>query len=168
MRPSFHVRVTVYRVEGGDVCLGRHTCMHFARFTVLGVMQGPHASPVIMVCAPEVFLSFKRLHKSIVLLAVILLGGLFFHAHLSCDFFFVVSFVFFCSFVFLATGFFSFVAVLLDLLAIPLHSFFNELISAVMATIFSCSSVGLPQVFSSSRSQASYLFSARTMRSSAV
>ena len=96
------------------------------------------------------------------------LGGLFFHAHLSCDFFFVVSFVFFCSFVFLATGFFSFVAVLLDLLAIPLHSFFNELISAVMATIVSCSSVGLPQVFSSSRSQASYLFSARTMRSSAV
>ena len=96
------------------------------------------------------------------------LGGLFFHAHLSCDFFLVVAFVFFCSFIFLAAGFLSFVAVLLDLSAVPFHSFFNELISAVMATIFSCSSVGLPQVFSSSRSRASYLFSAQTMRSSAV
>ena len=57
---------------------------------------------------------------------------------------------------------------LVFLTAVPRHSFFNELIAAVMATIFYCSSVGLPQVFSSSRSRASYLFSGRAMRSSAM
>ena len=96
------------------------------------------------------------------------LGGLFFHAHLSVVFFFEDSFIFFRSFVFLAAGFLSFVAVLLALSAIPWRSIFNELISAIMATIFSCSSVGFARVFSSSKSLASYLFSAQTMRSSAV
>ena len=45
--------------------------------------------------------------------------------------------------------------------------FLSELISAVIATIFYWSAVGLPHVFSSSRSRALYLFLARTIRSSA-
>ena len=68
----------VYRVEGGYVGFGSRTRRRFARFAVLGVMQGPHASPVVVVCAPEVFLPFKRLHERIVLLAVALLGGFVF------------------------------------------------------------------------------------------
>ena len=125
-------------------------------------------APLLWFEHQKYFLPSKVFTKALSSLLPFSLGGLFFHAHLSCDFFFAVSFVFFCSFVFLAVGFLSFVAVLLALSATPLHSFFNELISAVMATIFSCSSVGLTHVFSSSRSRASHLFSARTMRSSAV
>ena len=148
--------------------LGRRTCCRLARFTVLWVVQSPHACPVVVIGAPKVFLTFKGLHERIVLLVVVFFRALFFHAHLSDDFFFWVSFAFFCSLVFLAAGFFSFVAVLFALSATPFLSFFNELISAVMAMIFSCSSVSLPHVFSSSRSRASYLFSARTMRSSTI
>ena len=96
------------------------------------------------------------------------LGGLFFHPHLSGVFFFGVSFVFYCSFVFLAAGFFSFIVDLLVLSTTPQQSLFHELITAAMATIFSCSLVGLPHVFSSSRSRASYLFSVQSMRSSAM
>ena len=77
-RPSFHLRVAVYGVEGGDVCFGRRTYRRFVRFTVLWVMQGPHSSPVVVVCAPEVFLTFKRLHESFDFLAVVLLGVLVF------------------------------------------------------------------------------------------
>ena len=74
-QPSFHVRVTIDRVEGGNVCLGGRTCRCLARFAVLGVVQGPHASPVVVVGAPEIFLAFEGLHKSIILLAVVVLGG---------------------------------------------------------------------------------------------
>ena len=38
-------------------------------------MQGPHTSPIVVVSTPEVFLAFEGLHKRIVLLAVIILGG---------------------------------------------------------------------------------------------
>ena len=126
------------------------------------------SAPLLWFVHQQYFLLSKDFTNTLSSLLSVSLGGLLFHAHLSCDFFFAVSFVFFCSFVFLAAGFLSFVAVLLALSAAPLHSFFNELISAIMATIFSCSSVGLPHVLSSSRSRASYLFSARTIRSSAV
>ena len=37
-------------------------------------MQGPHASPIIVVSTPEVLLAFEGLHKRIVLLAVVILG----------------------------------------------------------------------------------------------
>ena len=93
-------------------------------------------------------------------------GGMLFHAHLSLAFFFW-SFAFLGS-AFLVVSFFPVGFGLVFLTVVPQHSFFNELISTIMAMIFSCSSVGLPQVFSSSRSQASYLFSAWTMRSSAM
>ena len=122
--------------------------------------------PIVVVSTPEVLLAFEGLHKRVVFLAVVILGGLFFHAHLSVVLFFRDSFIFFSTFIFLAAGFFSFDADLLVLSAVPRHSFFNELISAVMAMIFSCSSVGFPHVFSLSKSRALYLFSAQTMRSS--
>ena len=125
-------------------------------------------APLLWLVHQKYFLPSKDFTKALSSLLSLSLGGLFFHAHLSCDFFFVASFVFFWSFIFLAAGFFSFVAVLLFFSAVLRRSFFKELISAVMATIFSCSSVGFPHVFSLSRSRASYLFSARTMRSSAV
>ena len=38
-------------------------------------MQGPHTSPIVLIGTPEVFLAFKGLHESIILLAVIILGG---------------------------------------------------------------------------------------------
>ena len=59
-------------------------------------------------------------------------GGLFFQAHLSADFF-LVSFVFFCSFVFSGAGFLPVVLSLL-VLSVPQCSFFKELISAIIAT----------------------------------
>ena len=125
-------------------------------------------APLLRLVHQKYFLPSKDFTNALSSLLSFSLGALFFHAHLSDDFFFCVSFAFFCSLVFFAAGFFSFVAVLFALSATPFLSFFNELISAVMATIFSCSSVSLPHVFSSSRSRASYLFSAHTMRSSAV
>ena len=55
--------------------LGRRTRSRLARFTVLWVVQGPHAGPVVVIGAPEVLFSFKGLHKRIVLLVVVFLGG---------------------------------------------------------------------------------------------
>ena len=131
------------------------------------MVQGPHTCAVVAVNAPIIFLVFKGLYERVISsLLSISLGGLLFHALLSMAFFFW-SFVFLGS-AFLVACFLPVAFGLVFLMAVPRCSFFNELISAVMATIFSCSSVGLPQVFSSSRSQASYLFSAHTMRSSAM
>ena len=125
-------------------------------------------APLLWFGHQKYFLLLKDLTTALSSLLSFSLGGLFFHAHLSVAFFFWESFVFFCSFVFLAAGFLPVAVDLFVLSAAPRHSFFNELISAIMATIFSCSSVGFPHVFSSSKSRALYLFSVRTMRSSAV
>ena len=54
--------------------LGRCTRSRFARFTVLWVVQGPHAGPVVVIGAPEVLFTFKGLHERIVLLTVVFLG----------------------------------------------------------------------------------------------
>ena len=94
------------------------------------------------------------------------LGGLLLHAHLSTAFFFLsVSFLgdAFLGACFLPVCFGWFV-----LMVVPQHYFLRVLISALITMIFSCSSVGLPQVFSSSRRHASYLFLAQTIRSSTM
>ena len=104
--------------------------------------------------------------KALFSLLSVSLGGFPFQAHLLLVFFF-------CSFVFLVGAFLAAYFLpagfsLFFLVAVLCRSFFKEFISAVMVAIFSCSSVGLPHEFSSSNSLASYLFSARTIRSSAV
>ena len=101
--------------------------------------------------------------KELFSLLSVSLGGFPFHAHLSLAFFF-------CSLVFLAGAFLAACFLpagfsLSFLVAVPHRSFFKEFISAIMVTTFSCSSVGLPHAFSSSRSLASYLFSVQTIRS---
>ena len=124
--------------------------------------------PLLWLGHQKYFLLSKDLTNALSSLLSLSLGGLFFHSHLSVAFFFGESFIFFCFFIFLAAGFFSFVVDLLVLSAAPQCSIFNELISAVMATIFSCSSEDFPHVFSSSKSRTLYLFLAQTIRSSAV
>ena len=115
-------------------------------------------APSLWLIHQKYFLPSKVSTKALFSLLSVSLGGFPFHAHLSPAFFF-------CSLVFLAGAFlaacflpagFSFFV----LEVAPCRSFFKELISAVIATIFSCSSVGLPHAFSSSKSLASYLFSA--------
>ena len=104
-------------------------------------------APLLWLAHQKYFLPSKDFTNALSSLLSLFLGGLFFHAHLSVDFFFVESFIFFWSFIFLAADFCSFVAVLLFLSTVPRHFFFKELISAVMATIISCSSVGFPMCF---------------------
>ena len=123
-------------------------------------------APLLWLGHQKYFLLSKFLTKALSSLLSVSLGGLFFHAHLLLAFFFW-SFIFFGG-TFLVASFLPIVLGLLVLLAVPRCSFFKELLSAVIATIFSCSSVGLPQVFSLSNSHASYLFSTWIMRSSAV
>ena len=107
---------------------------------------------------PELTLQFSLVSVS--------LGGLLLHTHLSLAFFFLSAGFLGASF--LAACFLPVCFGLLVLLGVPRCSFFKELISTLITTIFYCSSVGLPHTFSSSRSHALYLFSAWTMRSSAV
>ena len=129
-------------------------------------MQGPHARPIVMVKTPIIFLAFESLDE----------GGFFFtvciFGRFSLPHPFVAGFLLlFLSFLgrrFLGGLFLAGWFALSFLVAVPRHSFFKEFISAIMATIFSCSSVGLPHAFSSSNSLASYLFPAWTIRSSAV
>ena len=123
-------------------------------------------APSLWLRHQKYFLPSKVFTKVLFSLLSVSLGGFPFHAHLSLAFFF-------CSLVFLAGAFLAACFLpaglsLFFLLVVPCRSFFYELISAVMATIFSCSSVGLPHAFSSSKSLASYLFSVLTIRSSAV
>ena len=123
-------------------------------------------APLLRWIHQKYFLPSKVLTKALFSLLSVSLGGFPFHAHLSLAFFFL-SFVFLVG-VFFVAGFLLAVFSLSFLVAVPRHSFFSELISAVIATIFSCSSMGLPHAFSSSKSRASYLFSVRTIRSFAV
>ena len=110
---------------------GHCACGSLACFTIFWMVKCPHACPIVVVGAPKILSVLERLDKG---------GGggggwgggLFFQAHLSADFF-LVSFVFFCSFVFSAAGFLPVVLSLL-VLSVPQCSFFKELISAVIAT----------------------------------
>ena len=123
-------------------------------------------APLLWLRHQNYFLFSKVLMNVLFSLISESLGGLLFHAHLSTAFFFLS--VGFLGVTFLGACFLPVCFGLLVLMVVPRHSFFKELISVLIAMILSCSSVGLPQVFSSSRRHASYLFSAQTIRSSAM
>ena len=65
-------------------------------------------APLLWLVHQKYFFPSNVLTKALSSLPSVSLGGLFFQAHLSVDFFFDASLVFFWSFIFLAAGFFSF------------------------------------------------------------
>ena len=99
---------------------------------------------------PKIFLAFIRLDKSVVFFTVSLFGWFSF----PCPFVACFLFLFFrfLGGFFLAAGFLLAGFSLSFWGAVPCCSFFKEFISAVIAMIFSWSSMGLPHAFSSSKS----------------
>ena len=96
-------------------------------------------------------------------LALVSLGAVSFHSH----FLFVFSLLESWLFLSLDSLLDFLLPFLLDLDPLLLPCF-NDLISAVMARIYPCSSDGVPQALSSSNNLASYLFSANFMSYSAL
>ena len=62
---SLSFRVAVHRVEGSNVGVGGWTRHSFVRLTIIGVGQGPHSGPIVVVEAPIIFLAFESLDKSV-------------------------------------------------------------------------------------------------------
>ena len=74
VQQSFLLRITVQGVKGSQIGVGSGVSGCLALLTLIGVVQSPHASPIVMVSAPKIFLAFKSLHESVVLLTVSVFG----------------------------------------------------------------------------------------------
>ena len=137
------------------------------RFTVIGGDVKVHIpAPLLWFLTPIIFLAFETFsRKHCFSLLSVLFGRFPFHAPFYHWSFPSVLFVFSAG-VFFAAGFSSSsLSFLSFFVVVPCRSFFSELISAVIATIFSCSSVGVPPRNSlHPRAWPRILFSARTIR----
>ena len=100
---SLLFRLPVHHVEGGDVGIGGWTRRGFACLTFVGVVQGPHTSPNIMVEATIILFALKGFYELVAFFAICIFGGLVLPCPLLVRLFllFLLLFLYFLRFSFL-------------------------------------------------------------------